>query len=304
MMLRQLEYFVAICEYGNYTIAAERLHVSQPSITVAIQNLEKELNTVLMHRSKGKVTLTESGIMLFEFAKKMIDEIEMVKKKIDSLSEDYHKVIDLTTVPNMGIERLTKYTEKFRQTYNIDVHLQALTGSLEVVKSLDEKRSTVGFAHIDDDIRSRYNTIPIQDLKIHALINKNHKLKDKKYVTLEMLKDERIGMYKRGTTYCEKRVVEEFKKEGITPQITYESDQYSLVYSMIAMGYCIGFTPDPTASIIQNNSDIIVKPLDKDLTAQVGLVWNKNERLPDSARKFVDFVKDSVSSEKDLSQVR
>lgn len=301
MMLRQLEYFVAICEYGNYTNAAEKLHVSQPSITVAIQNLEKELDTVLMYRNKGKITLTESGLILLDFAKKTIDETNMIKKKISNLREDISKTIDLTTVPNMGVERLTKYTEKFRQTYDIDVHLHAMNGSLEVIKRLDEKKAIIGFAHIDDDIRNRYNTIAIQDLKIHALMNRNHRLKSEKYVTLEMLKDERIGMYKRETTYCEKRVLEEFNNIGIMPNITYESNQYSIVYSMVAMGYCIGFTPDPTSNIIKNNSDIIVKLLDKDIKFQVGLVWNKNERLPNSIKKFIDFVKDSINGETDLS---
>lgn len=296
MELRQLEYFMAICEYGNYTNAAEKLHVSQPSITVSIQNLEQELGTILLYRKKGEISLTQSGLILLDFAKKTLGEIDMVKKKICDLSKDSSKAIDLSSVPNMGIRQLTEYIEKFRKiSNNINVNIHTLNGGIDVIKSLEKKEVIVGFTYIDKDVKSRFNVIPMQDLEIHILMHKNHKLKSEKHITLSMLKDEKIGMYKRGTTYCEKRIIEEFNKNGIMPNISYESEQYSAVYSMVAMGYCIGFTPDPTTNIIKNNSDIIVKSLDNEIKFQVGLVWSKSKYLPDTVKKFIEFVNDSIN---------
>lgn len=65
MDIRQIEYFRAVCETLNYTRAADKLHISQPSLSAAIQKLEGELGVRLLIRDNKKVLLTREGSVLF-----------------------------------------------------------------------------------------------------------------------------------------------------------------------------------------------------------------------------------------------
>jgi len=69
MKLSQLSFFCAVCQYGGVRKAAEILYISQPSISVAIKELEDELGGLLFRRSKNKMVLTAEGQMMFEKAK-------------------------------------------------------------------------------------------------------------------------------------------------------------------------------------------------------------------------------------------
>ena len=66
MELRVLEYFIIVAKEGNITRAAERLHITQPTLSRQLSDLEKELNTQLFIRGKRSIVLTESGQLLMQ----------------------------------------------------------------------------------------------------------------------------------------------------------------------------------------------------------------------------------------------
>ena len=70
MELRQIEYFLVVSRLKNFTRAAEELFVTQPTITIAIKNLEKEFGLPLFFRERGSLTLTEDGRVFLEYAEK------------------------------------------------------------------------------------------------------------------------------------------------------------------------------------------------------------------------------------------
>lgn len=72
MDIRTLQYFVTIVECGNFSIAAKKLHMTQPPLSKQIQNLESELDVLLMERGPRNITLTDAGKKLYEYAQSMI----------------------------------------------------------------------------------------------------------------------------------------------------------------------------------------------------------------------------------------
>lgn len=101
MKLKQLEYFRVICKYSNITRAAEELHVSQPSLSSVIRDLEEEFQVPLFHRlSKGLVP-TEQGKVLLEEAKLLLGQAEHLTARMQALVSE-NPVIRLGTPPMMA----------------------------------------------------------------------------------------------------------------------------------------------------------------------------------------------------------
>src|SRR5437016_12838053 len=82
MELHQLRYFVAVAETGNFTRAAERSHVSQPSLSQQILKLESEVGHKLFHRLGRKAVLTEAGAVFLERARRILFEVENASKEL------------------------------------------------------------------------------------------------------------------------------------------------------------------------------------------------------------------------------
>src|SRR3954454_6808026 len=89
MDLKDLRYFAAIAESGSMTAAAKSLHVSQPTLTVAMQNLEEQLKTQVFVRERSGVKLTAAGDELLEHAKQIFLLLEHAEQRVKGLeSED------------------------------------------------------------------------------------------------------------------------------------------------------------------------------------------------------------------------
>src|SRR5476651_396009 len=82
MELDQLRYAVAVAETGNFTRAAERSHITQPSLNQQIINLEREIGHKLFHRLGRKAVLTEAGTVFLERARRILVEVENASKEL------------------------------------------------------------------------------------------------------------------------------------------------------------------------------------------------------------------------------
>jgi len=79
MDFRQLETFIEVANLKSFSRAAEKLYITQPTVTNHIQNLEKELGTILINRSGKNISLTEAGDLLYKYAINIVNSCEMAK---------------------------------------------------------------------------------------------------------------------------------------------------------------------------------------------------------------------------------
>ena len=112
MDIRVLQYFVTIAREGNFSAAAEKLHMTQPPLSRMIKDLEDELGKKLLIRGNRKITLTDEGIILRKRAEEMIEFMEKTKSEISSLNKDISGDIYIGGAETDGIRFIAKIIKK------------------------------------------------------------------------------------------------------------------------------------------------------------------------------------------------
>lgn len=135
MALKWLQTFVMAAKYANYSIAAEKLYLAQPTVSQHIKNLEKSLDTKLFEKSGRNIELTKAGKIFLPTAQKMIDEFNSGLEKVTNFEKGMEESYTLATSPYIACNLLPQFCHFLFENYpKIDL-------TIEVVKSteLDNK---------------------------------------------------------------------------------------------------------------------------------------------------------------------
>lgn len=123
MKLYQLRYFTAVCRYGYVTRAAEELHVTQPSVSSAIKELEDEFSVNLFHRINNRLSPTKEGLYFLDQATKILELADSTTSMMEELGSR-KKQIKIGIPPMIGTFLFPKLFTAFRKKYpNIDLEL-------------------------------------------------------------------------------------------------------------------------------------------------------------------------------------
>jgi DNA-binding transcriptional LysR family regulator len=117
MNLDELKAFLAVVECQSFTLAADKIHLTQPAISKRIAKLEDSLDTRLFDRIGSKVLLTEAGQVLLERANEVLRELDDIERAIHNLSGEVSGKIQFATSHHIGLHRLPPVFEKFHQHY-------------------------------------------------------------------------------------------------------------------------------------------------------------------------------------------
>ena len=117
MEIHQLRYFVAVAEEESFSRAAEREHVSQPSLSQQIQKLEAELNQQLFDRLPRSVVLTEAGRTLLEYARKILSELADAGRAVAALEQQVAGRLSVGAIPSVALYVLPRLIVSFQRCY-------------------------------------------------------------------------------------------------------------------------------------------------------------------------------------------
>lgn len=231
---------VAVAETGNFTRASERSHITQPSLSQQILNLEKEVGHKLFHRLGRKAVLTEAGATFLERARRILFEVENAAKELkDSPSLD--RVITVGAVPTVAPYLLVPLIERCRVTHpNLTVHMR------------EDFRSDLTRAVLEGDLDLAVVTLPVKDhrLSIEPLlieplllvVSRSHPLADRSQVTANDLAEETFVTMGDSSTLAAQ--IRSFCGDhNFVPKIGYRCAQVATLKLFVAMGAGISILP-------------------------------------------------------------
>lgn len=285
--LNLLKYFYEVVNEKNITRASEKLMISQPAITRAIKELESELNTKLLDRSKKGVVPTNEGIILYEHTKQIFEQISSTINTIEiSKEKGKHLYIGATTT-NFTVF-LKDALREFRKKYK-NVHISIVLEELNVLNDLARLGKLDILIKNDYEELKNFKTIKTFNIEDKFVASKKYypELETKKYSLDQLLEYPTVLL--SDITHGRKNFNNYLKSLNIDYKPTYEFNSYSLCKELILEGFGIGIG-NPIH--YQSHEFIIINTDFKLPNRQFNISYNtlSNNELID---EFIKYIKEN-----------
>lgn len=300
MTLIQLHYLIVIEETNSLNKAAEQLYVSQPSLTSAIKELEKELGVTLLYRSGRGVTLTNDGVEFLLYAKQLYSQYEAVLEKYGMGGAHKKKFGVSTQHYSFAVKAFVDMAKEFDMSrYEFAVRE---TRTAEVIRDVSTMKSEVGILYLCDfNRKSMEKLLKSASLEFHHLIEcqayvyiwKNHPLAKEKTIRFEQLNGYPCLSFEQGDN-SSFYFAEEILSTNEYSQVIKANDRATMLNLMVGLnGYtlCSGIICEEL-----NGSDYIAVPFQEDeqnlnIVMEIGYVVRKNTILSKMGELYVDKLK-------------
>ncbi|MCT4584256.1 MAG: LysR family transcriptional regulator [Peptostreptococcaceae bacterium] len=287
MEFRQLEYFKMVAKTKNITKAAKLLHVSQPSITNSIKNLEANLGVELLDRTKKYIDLTAEGEVFLKRVEVILKNIDDAKQEMKDFNNLNRGKLNIGIPPMIGTFLFPRVFTEFKKLYpNISLNLSE-EGSLLTREKIDNQELDVGII-ILSICNDHLDIIPMIESEILVCLNKNHRLSNKEFICMDDLKKESVILLKEGF-FHRKKIMQLYKERNIEPDILLSSNQLETIKSLVKQDVAVSFL---LKEIVEEDDELVKIPLKQRVMVKIGVAWNKDRYLSNAARAFLDFCRE------------
>lgn len=280
MELRVLEYFLEAARESNITRAAQRLHISQPTMSKQIKELEEELGAKLFTRSNYSIKLTEAGMLLRERAEDIISLAEKTKAEFKSLDEINSGDIFVGSAESESVSYFTRVMKDLQSRYP-KIRCNFYSGNMEdVCEKLD--KGLLDFAIVMSFVDlSKYNYLKIPAADTWGLLmRKDDAVAQKEKLTV----DDLIGL----PLICSRQWIDQDyphwfgnKANAVNITATYNLAFNASVMVRTGMGYAITYDKLTDTS---EKSDLCFRPLTGVPKSQMYIIWRKYQTFTPVAK--------------------
>lgn len=286
MNLTQLKYFQTVCEMGSVSVAAENLHISQPSLSIAIKELEKEFGVELFKRHYKGMALTDAGEKLYAHAQSLLKHYDDVARAMDDLGVN-RKVLRLGVPPMIGSIMLPEIYRSFAEEHR-KIELQITeAGRQELIRLLNENRLDMLLLPHNSAFGDEFCSLKVRSFEIVCCCNKECEISKKTVVSPSDLSGQPLVMF-NDSFFQTQEIKKWFASRLEKPKILLQTNQLSTLQNMVKSGVACGFM---FKEFIAENPTLYAIPLDSPITATVSLVWSKKANMYNAMKDFLNFIK-------------
>jgi DNA-binding transcriptional LysR family regulator len=284
MELKQLNYFVAVVNHMSFSKAAEKLHISQPSLSNAIKNLERDLGFQIIERNTRNIRLTEAGEVLYDRAIHLLSEMTIVKKEMEELRLVGKGELQIGMIESVKYwipKVIVRYNERFSEMH---IRLTEVLSGGDVKNSL-RKYETHAIITNQLIMEVDIETVPLYKEKLVLVLHVSHPMANRESITLKELEYEPFIISTEGFQTRED-ILRAFTLDDTEPTIKYEIERFETALSLVSENLGIAFIPE---NYLQGPHDlsIVSKTIDSPvLERTVYLTYMKNRYVSPSIKAF------------------
>ena len=299
MTLQQLKYVVAVAETGNITEAAKKLFISQPSLTSAVRELEKEMQVTIFNRTNKGVVVSNEGDIFLSYARQVLEQAGLLEEKFLNVKEQRPRFSVSCQHYSFAVNAFADVIRSFGGS-QYDFTLRE-TQTYEIIEDVSRLKSEIGILYTssknEEIIKKlvKQNDLRFEILfvaKPHVFISSKHPLAEKKELSLEDLEEYPYLSFEQGeynSFYFSEEILSTLDRSR-NIKVRDRATLFNLVIGL--NGYTV------SSGIISkelNGENIIAKPLLVDEPMTIGTITQKNVTLSrygkaymEALRKYID----------------
>lgn len=284
MELHQLRCFQKVAQLEHMSIAAEQLHIAQPSLSKSISRLEKALGGPLFDRKGRHIKLNSAGKAYLQRVERIFQELEDGEREVKTLAGAEENLItcSVTSLQSFDSELLSAFSTRYpKHKFRL-----SLASSLEMVHQLKKGEVELCFSSPPLD----QPDIVCAELKfeeVYLAISTGHRLAGRQSIRLPDIAEEAFIALKKG------HAMRDFsdalcRQAGFEPNIAFEVNEPSAAKYLVKSGLGITFTPESTLQDIDGTLRLL--HFDKPIHRRVCVSWSNKRYMSTPAAVFRDFV--------------
>ncbi len=283
MEIFQLRYFVSAARMLHFTRAAEANHVSQPSLSQQIANLEQEVGATLFHRQRRSVQLTDAGHALLLHAERILEEEQAAKRAVQEVMGLRRGQLAIWTLPTPGQQLLPVHLALFRRDYPaIEITLRETVPAKAVAEAVAHGRADIGIVHLPYGMEGLEERELFRE-ELALVVPTSHPLAGSAEVALASLADEDFIWVPEGSTPAHP-LYAACLAAGFVPRIACISGSAQGMQELVAAG--LGIALLPRLAIHPPSGAAVVELSAPRPTRTLVAVWRK-DRLSQVASAFL-----------------
>jgi len=236
---QNLRAFVLVAESGSFSLAAEKLHLTQPAVSKRIALLEEQLGSNLFDRIGRNITLTEAGRALLPHARSVQRELAAAQQSVRDLAGDVAGQLRIATSHHIGLHRLPPVLSQFSKAYpavHIDIDFMDSEQAYELIMQGEAELAIVTLAPAEE---ASVITLPVWPDPLDFMVGIQHPLAQTTNLSMAML-SEHPAILPGLNTYTGQIVARLFNQHNLTLRVSMATNYLETIRMMASVG--LGWT--------------------------------------------------------------
>jgi len=278
MFIRKLNYLVALAQERHFGRAAERCHISQPALSVAIQNLEQELDICIVQRSNHRFQgFTAEGMRVLLWAQRLLDDYEHLRQEIKVGSpDDICGTLKIGAIP-AALPLIPKLVENSLRGFP-NVHYEIYTlSALEILRRLGNYELDIGISYMEDTRLKNFSSLWIfreRYLLLYSNKQANAALLPQTTTEISWTEVAHLPLCLfTNSLQCRQGMNKVFSEADVNISPLVETDSLAVLYGQVLHGGLFGIFPHSILCYdLSLGQDITIRPMQNHLQRDIGLI--------------------------------
>lgn len=282
MDFANLNAFIGVAETGSFSMAAERLHLTQPAVSKRIAGLEQQLNVRLFDRLGREVGLTEAGRALLPRAYQILGVLDDTRRALTNLSGEISGRLTLATSHHIGLHRLPPLLRAFTRSHpEVALDIQFLDSEVAYEEVL-HGRAELAVITLAPETREPIRATRVWDDPLDFVAAPEHPLARKQQISLADVA-QHPAVFPGGNTFTHHIVRRLFEGQGLKPNIGMSTNYLETIKMMVSIG--IAWSVLPRTMLDEQVTRLPLPGIQ--LERQLGYILHNERTLSNAARAFM-----------------